>query len=65
LSLKITCFIMAELIPGAASVPESDSTTVEVTSVKNDQVFEVNVEDLQNTADDYANWVHFGVGGPA
>tara|TARA_Y100000385_G_scaffold22682_1_gene22018 strand:+ start:248 stop:418 length:171 start_codon:yes stop_codon:yes gene_type:complete len=56
---------MAELIPGAASVPESDSTTVEVTSVKNDQIFEVNVEDLLDTADDYANWVHFGVGGPA
>lgn len=56
---------MAELIPEDVSTSENDSTTVEVTSVKGDSVFEIDVENLLDTADDYANWVHFGVGGPA
>jgi len=56
---------MAELIPGAIATPENDSTTVEVTSVKEDNIFEIELDELHNTADDYANWVHFGVGGPA
>jgi len=65
LILKISCFIMAEFIPEVVATSENDSTTVQVTSVKNDHLIPVSVEDLNDTADDYANWVHFGVGGPA
>lgn len=58
---------MAELIPEAVHSSENDSTTVEVTSVKveNIDAFDFYLYELNNTADDYANWVHFGVGGPA
>jgi len=56
---------MAEFIPEASAASENDSTTVQITSVKNDHLIPVSVEDLNDTADDYANWVHFGVGGPA
>jgi len=65
LSLKIVCFIMAEFIPEVVATSENDSKTVEVTGVKNNSIVEVNVSELYDTADDYANWVHFGVGGPA
>jgi|TARA_R110000803_G_scaffold79093_1_gene144574 hypothetical protein len=56
---------MAELIPGAIPTPENDSKTVQVPSVKKDHLLHVSIEDLYDTSDDYANWVHFGVGGPA
>jgi hypothetical protein len=56
---------MAELIPGALTTPENDSKIVQISSVKNDHVFQISLEDLYDAADDYANWVHFGIGGPA
>jgi len=57
---------MAEFIPGASVTPENDSTNVEVNSVINgDHLVEITSEDLEITGDEYANWVHFGVGGPA
>jgi len=56
---------MAELIPGAFTTPENDSTTVRVSSVRKNHLLEISVEDLYDTSDDYANWVHFGIGGPA
>ena len=56
---------MAELIPGALTTPENDSKTVQVPSVKNDHTVNISIDDLYDTSDDYANWVHFGVGGPA
>jgi hypothetical protein len=60
---------MAELIPGACVTPENDSTNVEVVSVINeDCLFEFTLfalDDQDSTEDEYANWVHFGVGGPA
>jgi hypothetical protein len=54
---------MAELIPGACVTPENDSTNVEVVNVINDDRLVVN--DQESVEDEYANWVHFGVGGPA
>lgn len=56
---------MAEFIPEVVATSENDSKTVEVTSVKNNSIVEVDVNELYDAADDYANWVHFGVGGPA
>jgi len=56
---------MAEFIPEVVATSENDSKIVEVTGVKNNSIVEVNVSELYDTADDYANWVHFGVGGPA
>lgn len=57
---------MAEFIPGASVTPENDSTNVEVSSVINgDHLVDITSEDLEITGDEYANWVHFGVGGPA
>jgi len=57
---------MAELIPGAVTTPENDSTTVQFLSVKYDHPIRMSVkEELDDTYDDYADWVHFGVGGPA
>ena len=56
---------MVEFIPEVVPTSEHDSKTVEVTSVKNDYVFQITLDDLYDIADDYANWVYFGVGGPA
>jgi hypothetical protein len=63
--LKISSFTMAEFIPEVVPTSEYDSKTVEVTSVKNDYMFQITLDDLYDIADDYANWVYFGVGGPA
>jgi hypothetical protein len=63
--LKISSFTMAEFIPEVVPASEHDLKTVEVTSVKNDHKFKVTLDDLYDIADDYANWVYFGVGGPA
>ena len=65
LSLNKSCCIMAEFIPEVVATSENDSTTVEVANVKNNSTVEVNLDELYDIADDYANWVHFGVGGPA
>ena len=56
---------MAEFIPEVVPASEHDLKTVEVTSVKKDHKFQVTLDDLYDIADDYANWVYFGVGGPA
>ena len=56
---------MAEFIPEVVATSENDSTTVEVTSVKNNSTIEIDLQELFDAADDYANWVYFGVGGPA
>ena len=56
---------MAELIPGVVATPENDSKTVEVANVKNNSTVKFDLEELYDAADDYANWVLFGVGGPA
>lgn len=56
---------MAELIPEVVLPSENDSTTVKVTSVRGDEILEIQVDLIQDTVDDYVNWVYFGVGGPA
>lgn len=56
---------MAEFIPEAVPASENDSKTVEVANVKNNSTVKFDLEELYDIADDYANWVHFGVGGPA
>ena len=65
LSLKKSRYTMAEFIPEVVATSENDSTTVEVANVKNNSTVEINLDELYDIADDYANWVHFGVGGPA
>lgn len=65
LSLKKSRYTMAEFIPEVVATSENDSTTVEVTSVKNNSTIEIDLQELFDAADDYANWVYFGVGGPA
>ena len=56
---------MAEFIPEVVATSENDSKTVKVASVKNNSTVEFDLDELYDAADDYANWVHFGVGGPA
>lgn len=56
---------MAEFIPEVVATSENDSKTVEVANVKNNSTVKFDLEELYNAADDYANWVLFGVGGPA
>ena len=51
------------LILGACSQNEVKNN--QVPSVKNDHTVNISIDDLYDTSDDYANWVHFGVGGPA
>lgn len=65
LSLKKSCYKMAEFIPEVVATSENDSKTVEVANVKNNSTVKFDLEELFDAADDYANWVLFGVGGPA
>jgi hypothetical protein len=65
LNPKKPVLMMAEFIPEAVPASENDSKTVEVANVKNNSTVKVDLEELYDAADDYANWVHFGVGGPA
>jgi hypothetical protein len=65
LNPKKPVLMMAEFIPEAVPASENDSKTVEVANVKNNSTVKVDLEELYDIADDYANWVHFGVGGPA
>lgn len=56
---------MAEFIPEVVATSENDSKTVEVANVKNNSTVKFDLEELYSVADEYANWVLFGVGGPA
>lgn len=65
LSLKKSCYKMAEFIPEVVATFENDSKTVEVTNAKNNSTVKLDLEELYDDDDDYAYWVLFGVGGPA
>ena len=66
LNPKKPLLMMAEFIPEAVPASENDSKTVEVKDYDNETLFGFpNLDRLIEVADEYANWVHFGVGGPA
>ena len=63
---------MSEVIPEVVIASENEPNNVEESSIEslnnNPGIYvgnSLSLEVLENTADEYANWVYFGVGGPA